>query len=59
MRLAPSPRKKYYVTETNTKEEATQEAGIMKDGSQTQLEADTPKVELLKRKPRYEWARGM
>ena len=58
MSLAPSPHKKQYATETNTKEqningarnEATQEAGIMMDVSQTQLEADTPRVELIKLK---------
>ena len=49
---------KHYATETNIKEqivnsersEATQEAGIMMDVSQTQLEADTSRVELLKPK---------
>ena len=47
-----------YATETKTKEqningersEAIQEAGIMKDVSQTQLEADTMRVQLLKPK---------
>ena len=51
-------KQKHYATETNTKEQnvngarsgATQKAGIMIDVSQTQLEADTQRVDLLKPK---------
>ena len=58
VRLTSSPCKKYRTTETNTKEqnvngarsEGSQEAGITKDVSQTQSEADSPRVELLKPK---------
>ena len=61
MSLAPSLHRKH-ATETNIKEqnvngarsEATQEAGIMTDVSHTQLEADTPGVELLKPKTKIQ-----